>query len=177
MKRYKVHISQNQKELVLKIILIFVFISYAETLLVVTLFKYIPITEIFSSGRLFSQSVNLIPFADWNIDRIGMLRDIILNVILFCPFGFLLQMISNKRRIGKISVVIPAFISVIIELLQYCFSLGAADITDVISNVLGALIGATLYSVFRIIFQKNIEKANRRLLYFIGIIAVINFCL
>lgn len=61
--------------------------------------------------------------------------------------------------------------------MQYVFYLGITDITDVISNTLGAVSGCLSYLLFNKFFQKNKEKANKILLCIIGIIAIIKFSL
>ena len=65
-----------------------------------------------------------------------MFRDIILNTILFFPFGFLLQMISKRNKICIYSFVIPLTVSFFIEVMQYVFYLGVTDITDVIDRII-----------------------------------------
>lgn len=178
MKNTKFKLSKHQTELIFKLIFILSFLSCIETIIHVTLFKYLSITELFSSDRWFYiQSVNYIPFSDWNVDRSGLIRDIILNTILFFPFGFLLQMVNKKNKLSLLQILIPFIASASIEILQYIFSVGVTDITDVICNTLGAVFGAISYLIFNIVFKKNKEKANRILLCFIGLFAIFNFCL
>ena len=150
-----------------------------QTIINVTLFKYVRINEIFSPDRFIAQSVNLVPFADWNGARGEMIRDIIVNTILFFPFGFLIQMArkKNQNKLSLLAVIIPCASSIAIESLQYIFSLGATDITDVIVNTIAALIGAASYLLFNNIFKKKKKKANEVLLYFIGAIAIFNIWL
>lgn len=70
------------------------------------------------------------------------------------PFGFLLQMINKNNKINLLQIFIPFTTSISIEILQYIFSVGVTDITDVICNTLGAILGAISYLVFNIIFKK-----------------------
>lgn len=178
MKNSKLNLSKQKIQLIFKLIFIFSFLSYIDTLIEVTLFRYVPITDLFSSDRWFYiQSVNFIPFFDWNVDRSGLIRDIILNIILFFPFGFLLQMLNKKNKLSLLQIFIPFVASISIEILQYIFSVGVTDITDVICNTLGTVFGAISYLMFNIIFKKNKVKANRILLCFIGLFAIVNFCL
>ena len=142
-----------------------------------TLFKYVPITQIFSADRYRVDSLNLIPFADWNVDRSGMVRDILLNVILFFPFGFLIQMWFQKNRFNWCSVLIPLACSLLIEVLQYAYQLGVSDVTDLISNTIGAACGAAVYLLFNTIFKRHKTKFNKVLLVLLLLIALVNFCL
>lgn len=45
---------------------------------------------------------------------------------------------------------------------QYLFSLGACDITDVITNLSGGIIGLALYAILRLVLSE--EKADRFLI-------------
>ena len=178
MKSAKLNLSQKKIQIIFKLIFIFSFLSYIETLIEVTLFKYISITDLFSSERWFYiQFINYVPFSDWNIDRGGLIRDVLLNIALFFPFGFLLQMINKNNKINLLQIFIPFTTSISIEILQYIFSVGVTDITDVICNTLGAILGEISYLVFNIIFKKNNIKANKILLCFIGLFAIVNLCL
>lgn len=168
----------KQKHIIYKIAFIFSFLVYLAGLLKLTLFKYFPVSMLFSSERFYlTPSLNLIPFADWNIAQGGMIRDIILNVILFVPFGFLLAMRRSEKRIRITTVLVPFIFSILIEAFQYMFASGVTDITDVISNTLGAFLGALLYFLFYVIFQRKINRANNVILIFITLIAIVTICL
>ena len=172
-----IKLSQKQRKIIYTILLLIIFLSYFDAVMDMTLFKYVPITQIFSADRYRVNSLNLIPFADWNVDRGGMFRDILLNVLLFFPFGFLIQMRLRKSKIRWVSILIPFVCSVVIEVLQYVLQLGVSDVTDIISNTFGAFLGACAYRLFHIIFKRNQAKANKVLLVLLLLIAFINFCL
>jgi len=92
------------------------------------------------------RSLNLVPFAAPKIvdGRINY-SEMIWNCIFFIPFGLLLNV--NFKRVGflpKIALIMS--ISLSVELLQYIFAIGAADITDVITNSVGGFLGLTLYN-------------------------------
>ena len=63
------------------------------------------------------------------------------NILLFFPFGlFFYDLLKAKREI--IIYVVCAFaFSVVLEIIQFAFSLGMAEVDDVIHNTLGAFIG------------------------------------
>ncbi len=173
----RIKLSQKQRKIIYTILLLLIFLSYFDAVMDMTLFKYVPITQVFSAERYRVNSLNLIPFADWNVDRGGMFRDILLNVLLFFPFGFLIQMWFRKSKISWVSILIPFVCSIVIEVLQYVLQLGVSDVTDIISNTFGAFSGAAAYLLFNLIFKRNKEKANKVLLVFLLLIAFINFCL
>lgn len=78
----------------------------------------------------------------------SVLYEILLNVVLFIPVGFLwgTQISRWSRKWQWISVLLLGIsLSAIIELLQYCFKKGCVEIDDVIHNTFGCLIGFFLW--------------------------------
>ncbi|MDR1135920.1 MAG: VanZ family protein [Clostridiales Family XIII bacterium] len=68
-------------------------------------------------------------------------RDIILNIIMFMPLGFMLPLLSEKwRRLLRVFAVAAAG-TLLIEYLQYAWELGVFQLDDMINNTLGAVIG------------------------------------
>lgn len=75
-------------------------------------------------------------------------HDIILNMILFIPFGFSVPLcFSNIKRL-KFTAFGAAILSCCIELIQLIFSLGWCEIDDVFNNTIGACIGFSFYKIF-----------------------------
>lgn len=68
-------------------------------------------------------------------------------VIAFIPFGFLLPVIHNKIKNSFHIIIATLSFSVLVEVLQHITSRGVADIDDVISSVLGSLIGYSLLKI------------------------------
>ena len=58
--------------------------------------------------------------------------------------------------------------SIVIEVLQYLFKIGSADVTDVITNTFGGVIGLLIFITIEKVFQTG-NKAQR-FINFIGII-------
>lgn len=112
------------EKIIFTIIFVLSFLSYIDLVFDVTLFKYVPLSDIFLQERFHSRAINYIPFSDWYVDRSGMFRDIFLNVVLFFPFGFLLQMMCKKNKICTYPIAIPFIVSVAIEVLSMYFPLG-----------------------------------------------------
>lgn len=76
--------------------------------------------------------------------------DIILNVVLFVPMGFLIKLIYSSISIGKV-LIIAVCCSLFIETSQYMFEKGIAQIDDVMHNTIGAAIGwLQSYEVLRL---------------------------
>ena len=74
------------------------------------------------------------------------LEGIILNILLFIPFGYLLPSLFPRLRWWQVILLGLAF-SLCIELLQLFTRLGYADVDDLINNTLGAAIGWLCYKL------------------------------
>lgn len=101
------------------------------------------------------KAMNLTPFIDVSYGRGDFVRQIVLNVIMMIPFGFLLPLIK-KGKTNFIEVVVCTFLlSFAIEIIQPLMSdIRMSDITDIITNVTGGMIGYVLYVIFRPLTNK-----------------------
>ena len=94
------------------------------------------------------KSMNLIPFVDILTGRGDFLRQVVLNVIMMIPFGILLPLTNkNNTKISKV-IFYTFLVSLSIELLQP-FNGRLSDITDIITNVTGGIIGYVIYLIFK----------------------------
>ncbi|MFC6170803.1 VanZ family protein [Loigolactobacillus jiayinensis] len=107
------------------------------------------------------RSINLIPFAasalvnghiDW--------WEPLLNVVAFIPLGVYTAILYKRRRIRLIVAT-----SVFCEVTQFILGIGASDITDVITNTVGGLIGLLVYHLIEIWLQHshNTQKIINRI--------------
>lgn len=128
------------------------------------------------------RNINLIPFAGSIIinDKVNI-SEIVLNVLAFVPFGIYISMI--KENWSTFKKIIPVFIlSFVYETMQYIFAIGASDITDLIGNTLGGVIGIIIFALCSKVFKdKNYKILNILALsgtiiavVFIGIIIIVN---
>lgn len=94
--------------------------------------------------------MNLTPFVDVTSGHGDFTRQIILNVIMTIPFGFLLPL-TKIPKMNLLKIILFTFLlSLGIELLQPLLSgLRSSDITDLITNVTGGIIGYLLYLILR----------------------------
>lgn len=104
--------------------------------------------------------------------EIALFRNIILNILLFMPLGFLIPIYSKKlRKIYKI-VLIGFLVTFLIETIQYITQIGIFEIDDIFDNTIGVLIGYCIYMILN-----NLKtRQNRKYIlgYIIPIIAVIS---
>lgn len=87
-------------------------------------------------GLTVDPTVNPIPFADMVSD----LANAALNVLLFIPFGFFLPILWDSFRSLKRSAAAGAVTAGVVEVSQI-FTYRTTDINDLITNVLGTVIG------------------------------------
>ena len=105
-------------------------------------------------------SINLIPFKGSVIVNNKIeLSEIYDNVLVFIPFGLYMCMLKTKWPFLK--KVLPIIgVSLCYEVMQYILKIGASDITDIIGNTLGGVIGIAAYLVLHKLFKTDI-KTNK----------------
>lgn len=92
--------------------------------------------------------MNLVPFIDVSKGRGDFLRQVVLNIIMTMPFGFLFPL-TGSRTAKFCKTVFSCFLmSLSIEILQPFFN-RSSDITDLITNVIGGVLGYGFYVMFR----------------------------
>ena len=98
-------------------------------------------------------SMNMMPFDDFFSSRGDVFRQIILNIIMMMPFGFLLPLVKKQSLLY--SLFWTFLFSLGIEVTQpLIHGFRAADITDLITNTIGGLLGYVLYLVFKPLINK-----------------------
>ena len=104
------------------------------------------------------REINLIPF--YSKEEVSFhATEVLENVLIFVPFGIYLCLIFKKLRFsGKLFLI--AGMSVLLELCQYVLAVGRSDVTDLITNVSGGLIGVFLYNTIVRLFhnQKRVDQ-------------------
>ena len=136
---------------------IFLFMVYILLLTWIVLFKL----QINFSKLDYMRNINLIPFHQSMIVNGHInLREIIYNVFVFVPMGIYISICKPDWSFLK--KIIPSLgISLLFEVLQYIFAIGASDITDIIGNTFGGIIGICIYELFHKIFKdKTITIIN-----------------
>ena len=130
------------------------FIFYILALIWIILFKM----QFSFKGLVTSRSINLIPFGE-SIMVNGMIdvKEIIANVLIFIPFGIYISMLKSEWTFIK-KVGSGFIISFAVEILQFIFAIGASDITDIIGNTLGGIIGIGIFYAFYKVFREKAIK-------------------
>lgn len=105
-----------------------------------TLNEFIRLSQL--GEPFFNPNINLIPFSD------ELSFSFIANIFLFIPLGFLCPLISSTYAQVKNVFFIGLGLSLFIEIVQLFTLYRATDINDLLTNVIGALIG---YCCFRFV--------------------------
>ena len=127
------------------------FIIYIVILVWILLFKMsFSINEIYKS-----RSINLIPFrASVIVNGKIDISEIINNIVVFIPVGIYVCMLKKDWSILK-KVSVGFFISLGIEVLQFILAVGATDITDLMGNTLGGILGIGVFYLFSKVFKNR----------------------
>ena len=110
-------------------------------------------------GQLFHppvKMVNVIPFnwrhKTWTMGSGKMITQIVANILMFVPLGFLLPVVFPKLRRCIITLACILLTSLSIEILQYYIG-RSADIDDLIQNFTGGAIGYLLFYILSLVFR------------------------
>ena len=132
------------------------FIIYLIALFWILLFKF---------GVRFSymenRNVNLIPFGKIDVS------ETILNVVIFVPLGIYAGVLFKRWSFVK-KLFFFFLISLMFEGLQFIFRIGAFDITDIITNISGGIIGSLIFEAIEKLFNNSVKSQK-----FITIIAAV----
>ena len=119
-----------------------------------------------------SRSINLIPFGEPLIlnGKIDFGENI-LNALIFIPLGIYTEILFAKWTILK-KIGLFFTISFLIETLQFILGNGASDVTDILNNTLGGILGLLFYLGVEKIF-KNRMKAQKFINFLASIFTVV----
>lgn len=90
---------------------------------------------------------------------LGMILDMIYNVILFIPLGIALPVIRKKANLWKTAAV-GFCVTFVIEVLVQPFIERDPNMDDLLCNTLGTVIGYLIFMLLRKLFPRFIEKCQ-----------------
>ena len=130
---------------------------------------------IFKLGVRFSymenRSVSLIPYREYFLYGNFDIVETILNVMIFIPLGLYGGVLFKRWTSGK-KLFFFFLISLMFEGLQFILRIGAFDVTDIINNTLGGIMGLVIFKAIGKSFNNSIRTQK-----FINIIAAIGTAL
>ena len=137
-----------------------IFFLYLLIIIRLIIFKY-PFEELLAiaggwSGEVVAAGLRSANFTFFKTIRmyvdysymLNSFENLVGNVMIFVPFGFLLPMVFEKKK-SFFLMMIMAFAFVFgIEVFQLVSGFGAFDVDDIILNCLGAVMGYLIYYVY-----------------------------
>lgn len=134
--------SQNSNKELLPIFYKSILISYIFCILLSTVF--------FRQGKIdISSRVLANPIALYRgaFSDMSCLSEIILNIVLFFPIGFVVRRVSHQNgNFRKRLLIIGMMISLSIETLQVITGKGYFEVADIINNTIGCVLGGLFSS-------------------------------
>jgi glycopeptide antibiotics resistance protein len=99
------------------------------------------------------RTINLLPFngnTRWELE---------FNVAVFMPFGFCLAAVMRKLTLPKL-VLATLTASLVLETIQFALAVGRSDVTDLLMNIIGGVIGIAAHLVLSKLSGKNERKVT-----------------
>ncbi|GHU82759.1 hypothetical protein AGMMS50284_5150 [Clostridia bacterium] len=104
-------------------------------------------------GNDVDRTVNLLPFSgntNWELQ---------FNIIIFVPFGFYLAAAIPKLSLLR-RVLVTLATSFVFEAVQFVLVIGRSDVTDLLMNTLGGVVGIAGFYLLSKLFGKHERKAT-----------------
>lgn len=151
---YKKH--QNKRLNIRKMLMYGAFICYMVVVVCVTMLR----------GGVFWQQSRVMPLfysyrEAWNSFAAVDWRNIILNILMFVPFGFLLPFLSERFQKFWTTYLAGFLFTLLIESVQLIFKIGVFECDDLMNNFLGAMIGYGCYRIVRFVIEKVKRKEGK----------------
>lgn len=139
--------------------------AYLYVLIAVTLFPiqiFTKNTAVYNEG--FGKQPMLLNLNVLYIKNYSPLQ-IVGNIILMAPLAFFLALLFVKLRRPGHNLLVCALVSLSIEILQlimnfFYLSYRTFDITDLILNSIGSLVGLAAFEIVYMIFRETVDKVT-----------------
>lgn len=135
-----------------KAVWIFVFVIYGVVLLGATFF---------SRGGYYAGMRIMPPFSSyreaWYQGKASDVRNIIINILLFIPLGFLIPLGVQKLKVFWKTYLTGFIVTLVIECLQLVTRRGIFECDDILNNLVGTMIGYGIFAIWGLI----ICRANK----------------
>lgn len=148
--------------------IIVIFVGYILMVLYATWFSRSPSGYSSVNLNLFSSYVEA-----WNNCTLRSWQLLILNIVMFVPFGILLPLVNNKFRKIIYSGIVGAFFTLSIELIQFIFNIGVFELDDLLNNFVGVIIGYGIVMAFLSIVNREKIVVKKSICYLLPLILVI----
>ena len=122
------------------------FVLYEELLKLFFIIYILCLFQIVTAQDVSFGGVNIIPFKEifrYDIGSHKFFRNVMGNIMLFIPFGFLSSYLLKNRKLGVVTIL-TIIASLTIEVVQYYIG-RVFDIDDIILNLVGGIVGFLIY--------------------------------
>lgn len=137
-------------------------IPYGFVMVVVLVILYATILR----GSYWNGNPSLLPFSSyksaWYSFSYSEWRNLILNICMFVPFGFIMPIAFKRLRKAWKTYLAGFAFTVLIETLQLILKRGIFETDDLINNLLDTMIG---YGLFAIVFAVKEKKTIKNVLF------------
>ncbi|MBO9555023.1 VanZ family protein [Cellulomonas sp.] len=120
------------------------FVAYLGLLVWLVLWKL----EVPWVGGSWRRTVKLVPFVATARAGASQPPEVVANVLLFVPFGVYLGLLAPVWRWWRTAAVVAAT-SLGLEVTQYVLAVGSTDLTDVVANTAGGVVGLAVVALVR----------------------------
>lgn len=113
------------------------------------------INDIKINRNLGFWNINLIPFSQGSLNWLSISLDVALlsNLICYIPMGLFERYLLKEKFLGI--VLLKCFlICLFFEIFQFVSCLGYFDVTDIIFNLIGCLLGCLGFNLLAFIYNK-----------------------
>ena len=109
------------------------------------------------SHEEYEYQINFFTSYRWFFQYNGeqVLRQLLINLVMLMPVGFLLPVIINAKHKFLITMALSLLLTVFIETMQLITKCGSFEIDDIINNFIGAVIGMLIYMLLNKIIQNR----------------------
>ena len=135
-----------------KLFLYAVFIIYVVVVVGATMLRYSGLSISWESRVIYPLFYSY--KEAWNHFSAREWRNIIFNIMMFVPFGFLLPFVSKKFHVFWKTYLAGFLFTCIIEITQLLLDLGICELDDLMDNTVGAMIGYGFYRLFMFVVKK-----------------------
>ncbi len=106
------------------------------------------------------RTLNLVPYAASAMANGAVdVSEIIQNALVYVPFGLYAGLFLRNRPLWQKLLLIVGT-SIAIEALQYALAVGRSDITDVINNFAGGVLGLLLFMLVRRVCKTEVKTVK-----------------
>lgn len=144
------------------------FVAYLVLLTWLVLWKL----EVPFVGDGSERQVKLVPFVATARAGASAPVEVLANILLFVPFGGYLRLLAPSTRWWRLAAVV-AGTSVLFEVGQYLLAVGRSDLSDVVANTAGGVLGLGLVGLVRLRLRDGTRPVMTRVCAGLTVVSVV----